>query len=108
MSTSTSSNESYPVKNFGGKKVWRIKTIKVWQKNIGELKSICIAGDCYSNGENWQENLANCCNSPNLPKVFTATVQYAFLGPWGSFNKSVYMCYDTSTQVHKGVLLSTS
>ena len=29
------------------------------------------------------------------------TVQYAFLGPWSSFNKSVYTCYYTSTQVHK-------
>ena len=56
----------------------------------------------------WQIAVIRQIHQSILPPMFF-TVQYAFLGLWGSFNKSVYTCYYTSTQVHKkGLLPSTS
>ena len=45
------------VNNFGGQKLWRIRT-------VGNLV------ECYGNSENWWKNLANCCSLQNVPKLF--------------------------------------
>ena len=66
-------------KNFGGKKVCRIRTVgKVWQKNFGELKFICV-GDVMEIVKTGKNNLENCCNSPNSLQSFTANVFYCMV-----------------------------
>ena len=67
------------VKNFSSKQVCRIKTIgSLVEKNVGELKSICI-GNVMEIVKIGEKNLANCCNLTNSPNFFTANVFYCMV-----------------------------
>ena len=66
------------IKNFGGKNVWRIRTVgnlavKFWRIEVH------LHRECYRNYENWWQNVAKCCNLPNLPKFFSPLMFYCML-----------------------------
>ena len=52
------------------KKLWQIRTVvSLAEKKLWQIE-VHLYGECYGNCENWQKNLAKCCNLPNLPKFF--------------------------------------
>ena len=39
-------------------------------KDCRKFSKVHLHRECYGNCENWQKNLAKCCNLPNSPKFF--------------------------------------